>query len=139
MDTVELIPKGDERGMLIALENLKEVPFEIRRVYYIYGTKSDFRRGKHAHRNLQQLAVCVAGSCRFVLDDGRERKEYLLNRNTLGLKIGPMVWREMYDFTPDCVLLVLASQPYDESDYVRSYGEFLALAKAPKSPINESL
>ena len=129
MNLLEFAPKGDGRGWLIALENLKEVPFEIKRVYYIYGTQGDFRRGKHAHRNLTQLAICVAGSCKFVLDDGRERKEYLLNRNTIGLKIGPMVWREMYDFTPDCVLLVLASAAYDVSDYIRSYSEFKALAK----------
>ena len=124
MDTIELIPKGDHHGWLIALENLKEVPFEIRRVYYIYGTVPDFRRGKHAHRNLQQLAICVAGSCRFVLDDGTERREYLLNRNTLGLKIDSMVWREMYDFTPDCVLLVLADSLYDPTDYIHDYDLF---------------
>lgn len=127
---IEFTSKGDERGWLVALENLKDVPFEIRRVYYIYGTKGNFRRGKHAHRNLTQLAVCVAGSCRFLLDDGKERREYLLNRNTLGLRIGSMVWREMYDFSPDCVLLVLANQLYDDGDYIRDYQEFLKLAAA---------
>jgi len=130
MDTVEFDPKGDERGWLIALENLKEVPFEIRRVYYIFGTKSDFRRGKHAHRDLTQLAVCVAGSCRFMLDDGKVRREYHLNRNSLGLVIGPMVWREMYDFSQDCVLLVLASKSYIESDYMRDRTEFDKLVQS---------
>lgn len=129
MDTIEFIPKGDERGSLIALENLKEVPFEIRRIYYIFGTQPDFRRGKHAHRHLEQLAICVTGSCRFLLDDGTQRRNYLLDRNSLGLRIGPMVWREMYDFTPDCVLLVLASQLYDTEDYIRDYQEFLTLVK----------
>ncbi len=129
METIELTPRGDERGWLIALENLKEVPFEVKRIYYIYGTRSDFRRGKHAHRNLTQLAVCVSGSCRFLLDDSRTRREYLLDRNSLGLNIGPMVWREMYDFTPDCVLLVLANELYDESDYIRDYEEFLKFAR----------
>jgi dTDP-4-dehydrorhamnose 3,5-epimerase-like enzyme len=129
MDTIEFAPKGDDRGWLIALESLREVPFEIRRVYYIYGTQPDFHRGKHAHRNLQQLAICVAGSCRFLLDDGRVRREYHLNRNTLGLLVGSMIWREMYEFTPDCVLLVLADRVYDPQDYIHDYDEFLRVAK----------
>jgi hypothetical protein len=129
MDLIEFSAKGDTRGWLVALEALKEVPFEIRRVYYIFSTQPDFRRGKHAHRALNQLAVCVAGSCRFVIDDGLERREFLLDRNTLGLKIGPMVWREMYDFTLDCVLLVLADRPYNRDDYIFDYAEFTKLVK----------
>jgi hypothetical protein len=73
------------------------------------------------------MAVCMAGSCRFVLDDGRTRVEYLLDRNSVGLTMGPMIWREMYDFSPDCVLLVLASRAYDESDYIRDYQAFLEM------------
>jgi dTDP-4-dehydrorhamnose 3,5-epimerase-like enzyme len=125
MDTVEFTPKGNSDGWLIALENLREVPFEVRRVYYIFGTSPNFIRGRHAHRRLNQLAVCVAGSCRFVLDDGHERREYLLDRNTLGLKIGSMVWREMSEFTADCVLLVLADPLYDPTDYISDYRRFL--------------
>jgi dTDP-4-dehydrorhamnose 3,5-epimerase-like enzyme len=129
-DLVKLTPRGDDRGWLIALENHKEVPFEIKRVYYIYGTDPNFRRGLHAHRNLHQLVVCVAGSCRFVLDDGCERTEYLLNRNTVGLTMGPMIWREMYDFSPDCILLVLADSLYDPSDYIHNYDQFLLQVRA---------
>ncbi len=123
--TVGLQPLGDERGSLVALESGKTVPFDIKRVYYIFFTKKDVSRGFHAHRHLKQLAVCVTGSCRFVLDDGKSREEIVLDNSTTGLLIGEMVWREMHDFSPDCVLMVLASEYYDENDYIRDYQEFL--------------
>lgn len=125
MELITLIPKGDERGWLIALESLKEVPFEIRRIYYIYGTKPGTRRGKHAHRHLRQLAICLQGSCRFYMEDGRSKQEILLQRNDRGLLIEPMVWHEMDDFSNDCVLLVLASGLYDEADYIREYQQYI--------------
>jgi dTDP-4-dehydrorhamnose 3,5-epimerase-like enzyme len=128
MSTIEFFPKGDERGWLIALESMKEVPFEIRRVYYIYGTQSGVRRGKHAHHQLRQLAICLHGSCRFFMDDGRTKEEILLNRTTKGLLIEPMVWHEMDDFSADCILMVLANGSYDRSDYIFSYDEFKTLA-----------
>ncbi len=115
---------GDGRGSLVALEHARNVPFDIRRVYYIYKTATGVSRGHHAHRNLRQVAMCVAGSCRMVLDDGRGREEVLLNCPTRGLLIESMVWREMHDFSDDCVLLVLASEYYDESDYIRDYVQF---------------
>lgn len=124
MVPIEFTPKGDERGWLIALENLKEVPFEISRVYFIYGTLPGVRRGKHAHRKLRQMAICLKGSCRFYMDDGRRKDEVLLDRNNRGLLIESMVWHEMDDFTVDCILLVLASGPYDEHDYIREYHAF---------------
>ena len=123
---VELAVKGDERGRLIALEQLGDVPFEIARVYYVYATLPGVDRGFHAHRSLRQFAVAVSGACTMVLDDGKERSEVRLSRPELGLTIGPMVWHEMRDFSPDCVLLVLADAPYDESDYIRRYEDFLA-------------
>ena len=116
---------GDERGSLIALENGNKVPFNIKRVYYIFETKSGVRRGFHAHKKLRQLAICVHGSCKFLLDNGHEKKFIELNRPTQGLLIDEFVWREMYDFSPDCVLMVLADNYYDESDYIRDYDEFL--------------
>lgn len=122
--------RGDSQGWLIALEADRQVPFPIQRVYYIYGTQPGVRRGKHAHRALRQLAVCLQGSCRFYMDDGRSQQEFLLDRNDHGLLIEPMVWHEMDEFSPDCVLLVLASAPYDESDYIRSYSAFLNQLKA---------
>jgi dTDP-4-dehydrorhamnose 3,5-epimerase-like enzyme len=115
---------GDARGSLVALESLQQVPFEIRRIYYIFGTLPGVRRGLHAHRDLDQVAICVSGSCRFILDDGRERCEVRLSSPTVGLRIRSMIWREMDDFSPDCVLLVLANRAYDEKDYLRNYAEF---------------
>jgi len=118
--------KGDERGSLIAIEEFKNIPFEIKRVYYIFNTKHNVRRGFHAHKNLKQVAICVKGSCKFLLDNGKERiDEIVLNKPNKGLLIEEMIWREMYDFSEDCVLLILASEFYDESDYIRDYEEFL--------------
>ena len=123
--TISFKPLGDERGSLVALESNKNVPFDIKRVYYIFDTKEGVSRGFHAHRNLKQVAVCVTGSCRFVLDNGKQREEVVLDKSTIGLLINDLTWREMYDFSPDCVLMVLASEYYDESDYIRDYQEFL--------------
>ena len=122
--------KGDERGKLIAIEQLKGIPFEIKRVYYIFDTKDGVRRGFHAHKELLQVAICVNGSCKFLLDNGKERVEdIVLDSPNKGLFIDKMIWREMYDFSKDCVLLVLASDYYDEGDYIRDYGKFKSLAK----------
>ncbi|QPA30700.1 sugar 3,4-ketoisomerase [Thermaerobacillus caldiproteolyticus] len=115
----------DERGALVALESLKSIPFEIKRVYYIYNVKNSIPRGFHAHKNLQQMLVCVAGSCKVILDNGKEKKEFILNQPNQGLFIDKMIWREMHDFSEDCILLVLASDYYDEDDYIRNYEEFL--------------
>jgi len=123
--TVNFKPLGDDRGSLVALEANKSVPFDIKRVYYIFGTQPGVSRGFHAHKNLKQLAVCVTGSCRFVLDNGKQREEIMLDSSTTGLIIEDLTWREMHDFTPDCVLMVLANQYYDENDYIRDYQEFL--------------
>lgn len=118
---------GDERGSLVALEigMEKAVPFEIKRVYYIYHTGPGVSRGYHAHKDLKQVAICVAGSCRMVLDDGHTWEETWLDCPTKGLLIESMVWREIHDFSDNCVLLVLASEHYDESDYIRDYEAFI--------------
>ena len=115
---------GDERGSLVALESEKTVPFPIKRVYYIFGTNAGVSRGFHAHKKLQQVALCITGKCRMILDDGRQRNEVWLDSPNKGLIIGDLVWREMHDFSEDCVLLVLASEHYDEADYIRDYDEF---------------
>lgn len=124
---VNFPPLGDERGSLVALEGDKTVPFSIKRVYYIFGTQQGVGRGFHAHKNLKQVAVCVTGKCRMILDDGKNREEVWLDSPTKGLLIEDLTWREMHDFTPDCVLLVLASEHYDESDYIRDYEVFKKL------------
>lgn len=122
-------PHGDDRGQLIAIEEQKDLPFDIRRVYYIYDTLAGVRRGFHAHRDLQQILICVSGSCKIHLDDGHETAEILLDSPSEGLYIANDMWREMYDFTPDAVLLVLASAYYDEADYIRNYDAFLAMVR----------
>ena len=116
---------GSDHDPQITLEAEKSVPFEIKRVYYIYGTQQGVARGFHAHRNLKQVAVCVSGKCRMILDDGKVREEAWLDSPTKGLLINDLVWREMHDFSDDCVLLVLASEHYDEDDYIRDYDEVL--------------
>lgn len=116
---------GDERGSLIALEEGYNTPFDIKRVYYIFDTKQSVERGFHAHKNLKQMAIVIKGNCTFVLDDGKERKEFILDTPNKGLLIEGLIWREMKDFSLDCVLLVLASAHYDENDYIRNYDEFL--------------
>ena len=127
--TIFFPPLGDDRGSLVALETHKTVPFNVKRVYYIFGTKPGVSRGFHAHRDLQQVAVCVTGKCRMVLDDGHQREEVWLDSPTKGWLIGDLVWREMHDFSTDCVLLVLASEFYNEADYIRSYDEFKQISE----------
>ena len=122
---VDLKTLGDERGSLIAIEQGHNAPFEIKRVYYIFDTKDGVERGFHAHINLKQICIAVKGSCTFVLDDGKKREEIKLTNPNQGLFIEGLIWREMKNFTPDCVLVVLASEHYDESDYIRDYDKFL--------------
>jgi len=122
---IDLNVMGDDRGSLIALETGSTVPFEIKRVYYIFETKENVSRGYHAHRNLKQLLVCVSGQCEIHIDNGKEKKVVNLSCATKGLLIEGLIWREMHNFSADCVLMVLASDVYDESDYIRSYDDFI--------------
>ena len=122
---LQLQTHGDDRGSLIALEEGKNIPFSVKRVYYMFDTSEGVRRGFHAHKTLKQVAVAVRGSCRFMLDDGREKIDIRLDNPTQGLLIESFIWREIYDFSEDCVLMVLADQLYTESDYVRDYASFL--------------
>lgn len=124
---------GDHRGQLVSLEMNKEIPFEIKRVYYMYDTVSGVRRGYHAHKALQQVLICIHGSCKIHLDDGNETAEVLLDKPYEGLYVTNNMWREMYDFSSDAVLLVLASEYYDESDYIRNYQDFLAYVREGKN------
>lgn len=126
--TIQFASLGDERGSLVALEANKNIPFDIKRIYYIFNTKHGVARGFHAHKALKQIAICISGHCRFVLDNGNSKEEIILNSPSQGLRIDHMIWREMYDFSEDCVLLVLASEYYDEMDYIRDYDEFLKVA-----------
>ncbi len=127
--TFDFEEHGDERGILISLEENLNIPFTIRRCYFMYNLMPGVRRGYHAHKTLRQVLVCVRGSCRILLDDGTEQATVLLDRPNLGLYITADTWREMYDFSEDAVLMVLADQLYDESDYIRNYDAFLDYLK----------
>ena len=116
---------GNEQGQLVPLEQFKNVPFEIKRVYYIVKTVDDVTRGKHAHRHLEQVLICVNGSFKLKVDDGHSSEIIEMNKHNEGVYIGNDVWREMSEFTPGTVLIVLASEYYDTSDYIRDYNEFL--------------
>lgn len=120
---------GDERGQLIALEEYSDISFEIKRVYYMYDTKPGVRRGYHAHKNLEQILVCVHGSCDVLLDNGTEKKIVSLEKPYEGLYVPNDMWREMYNFSEGAVLLVFASDIYKEEDYIRDYDEFLKFVK----------
>lgn len=124
---VETSFHGDDRGKLSVMETGKNIPFDVKRVYYIYDTEKEVRRGFHAHKSLSQVLLCVNGSCKIMLDDGHERCDVTLDSPEKGIIIENNVWREMYDFSDQAVLLVLASELYDESDYIRDYDEFLKL------------
>ncbi|PCI61297.1 MAG: dTDP-6-deoxy-3,4-keto-hexulose isomerase [Gammaproteobacteria bacterium] len=121
---------GDERGSLVSLEQNKNIPFDIKRVYYLFDTKSNEARGFHAHKALRQVGVCVKGSCSIKMDNGLQQKTVVLNSSEKGLLIDVMQWHEMYDFSGDCVFMVLASDYYDEEDYIRDYDEFIRLVKS---------
>ncbi len=121
--------KGNEKGSIIALEQYKNIPFEIKRVYYIFGTKEGVRRGFHAHKRLEQVLICMSGSIKIKVDNGKEKRIIKLNNPSKGLYIGPGIWREMYDFDKIAVLLVLASEYFSENDYIRDYEEFKCYKK----------
>lgn len=116
---------GDKRGKLISLEGNQNVPFDIKRVYYIFDTLPDEERGKHAHKNLEQIIIAIDGSCQMVLDDGKTQEKVWLNTPEKGLYIGKNMWREMRHFSYGCKLMVLASEHYDPKEYIRDYDEFL--------------
>ncbi len=121
VDWIRFSSFGDERGSLVPIENNKDIPFRIGRIYYIYNTKSGVVRGKHAHKDLHQVLICLSGSCDILLDNGQERETVTLNTRELGIYIHGFVWREMHNFSTDCVLLALVDRPYDPEDYVFDY------------------
>lgn len=124
------MPKiSDVRGNLTFIESGRHIPFEIARVYYIYDVPSGSARAGHAHRSLQQLFLALSGSFVVQLDDGYRKEQFLLNRPNTALYVPPGAWRVIDDFSGGAVMLVLASSPYDESDYIRSYDEFLCYLK----------
>lgn len=126
---IKLQVHGNHDGKLVALEKNDDFPFEIRRVYYIWDTAHDVIRGKHAHRHLQQVIICLRGECDFIIDDGTTRDTIHLDKPTEGLYLNNNVWREFSNFSKDCIVLVLASEHYIPTDYIHDYSEFLKLVK----------
>ena len=118
---------GDERGKLVPIESGIHIPFEIKRIFYIYGTEPNVPRGQHSHYKTKQYLISVNGSCKVTIDDGKSKQTHELNQPNLGLFQDAMVWGTMHDFSHDCVLLVLASEHYDEADYIRNYENFKQL------------
>ena len=118
----------DPRGNLLAVEGGVDIPFTIARVYYLFGMPPDSRRGFHAHRELRQAAICLRGSCDILLDNGADKTTVHLDSPGKGLLIDKMVWHELFNFSPDCLLAVFADALFDENDYIRDYKEFLAAA-----------
>lgn len=126
---IELPKISDPRGNLTFIEGNKHIPFDIRRVYYLYDVPGGAQRGGHAHKALSQLIIAMAGSFDVVLDTGGEKKRFHLNRSYQGLYVCPMIWRELDNFSSGSVCMVLASNSYEESDYYRKYSEYLAAMK----------
>lgn len=122
----DLINTGDERGGLIPFEKGRNVPFEICRAFYIYDTKPSTPRGAHANRKSEFLMVVISGSCKVKVDNGREQSVIELNRPNQALWLDKMIWKEMYDFSYNAVLLVLSNEKYDEKEYIRNYDDYLA-------------
>ena len=125
VQVVDIPQHGDARGQLAVVELGGVLPFVVRRIYWIHGTKPGVKRGFHAHKKLRQLCVCVAGSVRLSLFDGRREESVVLDSSDKGLLVGAGLWREMHDFSPDCVLMIFADAEYDEADYIRDREEFI--------------
>lgn len=123
---LEFPQRGDERGHLVIVEGNKDIPFDIKRAFYIYGSDSDIVRGQHANRQSEFVLINVAGTSKVKVKDGEGNEAiYCLNRPHTGIYLPTMVWKDMYDFSSDSVLLVLASTHYDPDEYIRDYNEFV--------------
>lgn len=120
---------GDARGKLVVVESNKDVPFDIKRIFYIYGTDSTAVRGQHANRNSEFVFINVAGSSKVKITDGTHEEVVVLDKPGAGVYMPKMVWKEMFDFSPDSVLLVLANTHYDGNEYIRDYDEYLKIMK----------
>lgn len=124
---------GDERGNLVVAEgNGMDIPFDIKRVFYMYGSDAEVVRGQHANRYTEFVLINVAGSSEVLVDDGENKEIVVLDKPRMGLYLPSMVWKEMYKFSPDSVMIVLASEHYQESEYIRDYDEFVKEVKNSK-------
>lgn len=126
---LEFPQKGDSRGQLVIVEGMTDVPFDIKRIFYMYGSDPEVVRGRHANRKSEFVLINVAGTSKIKVDNGRESKVIELNHPHMGVYISTMIWKDMYDFSEDSVLLVLANEHYDKEEYIRDYDTFLKEAK----------
>lgn len=125
---LEFSQNGDDRGHLVVVERMKDIPFDIARIFYIYGSANDVVRGQHANRKSQFVLINVAGSCKVKVQDGKGNEAvFVLNRPHTGIYLPAMLWKDMYDFSADSVLLCLASEHYDTTEYIRNYDEYIAI------------
>ena len=126
-EIIEFKDLGDERGKLVVIEGEKDIPFDIKRAFYIYGSDSDVVRGEHANINSEFVLINVAGKSKVLITDGTEKEIVVLDKPMMGVYLPKMIWKEMYDFSEDSVLLVLASTHYDGTEYIRNYDEYIKL------------
>ncbi len=134
---LEFNEMGDERGNLVVIEGNKDIPFEIKRIFYMYGTDATMIRGSHANRKSEFVLVNVAGKTKIKVDDGFSTAVIELNKPRMGIYIPKMVWKDMYDFSEDSVLLVLSNEYYDSNEYIRDYDEYIKEIKKEKTFNNQ--
>lgn len=129
---IEFSDHGDERGKLVVIEGGMDIPFEIKRAFYMYGTDRKMKRGSHANRKTEFVLINISGKSKVKLDDGFSTTVVELNKPRMGIYIPAMLWKDMYDFSKDSVLLVLASEHYDSEEYIRDYNECIAILEKEK-------
>lgn len=126
---IEFPQMGDERGHLVIIEGNKDIPFDIKRVFYIYGSDSNVIRGRHANYKSEFVLINVSGTSKVKVDDGMNKKVFNLDRPHIGIYLPKLVWKDMYDFSEDSVLLCLSNEHYDAGEYIRDYGKYLEAVK----------
>lgn len=135
---LEFSQKGDERGHLVVVEGMQDIPFEIKRIFYIYGSDRNVVRGQHANRKSEFILINVAGKSKVRVQDGKGNEAvFCLNRPHTGVYLPPMVWKDMYDFSEDSVLLCISSEHYHPEEYIRDYDEFLRVIRSEESSTDD--
>lgn len=126
--TIKFKVNAKEKGGLVAIEGKSDIPFRIKRIYYVFGSKSGAIRGRHAYKNMKQLMICINGKCRLLSDDGRTRKVFTLSNRAEGIYLDKMTWSEVYGFSKDCILLIITNSHYNKLERIDNYERFVALA-----------